>query len=95
MGEVIVTNPAIKARAYTLAHSLPVVGGVLQAREIAAWARLTSFALVNGVPILSFLGTGTTIFPTIFSKIVKRCTAMVCVPFLPGFGGRNYDFCGF
>ena len=50
---VIVTNPAIKARAYTLAHSLPVVGGVLQAREIAAWARLTSFALVNGVPILS------------------------------------------
>lgn len=50
---VIATNPAIKARAYTLAHGLPVVGGVLQAREIAAWARLTSFALVNGVPILS------------------------------------------
>ncbi len=50
---VIVTNPVIKARAYTLAHGLPVVGGVLQAREIAAWARLTSFALVNGVPILS------------------------------------------
>ncbi|WP_295240704.1 type II secretion system F family protein [uncultured Brevundimonas sp.] len=50
---VIATNPAIKARAYTLAHGLPVVGGVLQAREMAAWARLTSFALVNGVPILS------------------------------------------
>jgi len=50
---VIATNPAIKARAYTLAHSLPVVGGVIQAREIAAWARLTSFALTNGVPILS------------------------------------------
>ena len=50
---VIATNPAIKARAYTLAHGLPVVGGVLQAREVAAWARLTSFALVNGVPILS------------------------------------------
>lgn len=50
---VIATNPAIKARAYTLAHGLPVVGNVLQAREIAAWARLTSFALVNGVPILS------------------------------------------
>lgn len=50
---VIATNPAIKARAYTLAHGLPVVGGVIQAREIAAWARLTSFALTNGVPILS------------------------------------------
>lgn len=50
---VIATNPAIKARAYTLAHGLPVVGGVIQAREIAAWARLTAFALTNGVPILS------------------------------------------
>lgn len=50
---VIATNPAIKARAYTMAHGLPVVGGVIQAREIAAWARLTSFALTNGVPILS------------------------------------------
>ena len=53
LGVVVVANPAIKARAYTLAHGLPVVGGVIQAREIAAWARLTSFALTNGVPILS------------------------------------------
>jgi type II secretory pathway component PulF len=50
---VIATNPAVKARAYTLAHGLPVVGGVIQAREIAAWARLTAFGLTNGVPILS------------------------------------------
>lgn len=50
---IVVANPAIKARAYTVAHGLPVVGGVIQAREIAAWARLTSFALTNGVPILS------------------------------------------
>ena len=50
---VIATNPAVKARAYTLAHGLPVVGGVIQAREIAAWARLTAFGLTNGVPMLS------------------------------------------
>lgn len=50
---VIATNPAVKARAYTLAHGLPVVGGVIQAREIAAWTRLTAFGLTNGVPILS------------------------------------------
>lgn len=50
---VIVTNPAIRARAYTLAHSMPVIGPVIQAREIASWARLTAFALTNGVPILS------------------------------------------
>lgn len=50
---VIATNPSVKARAYTLAHGLPVVGGVIQAREIAAWARLTAFGLTNGVPILS------------------------------------------
>lgn len=50
---VIVTNPAIRARAYTLAHGMPVIGPVIQAREIASWARLTAFALTNGVPILS------------------------------------------
>lgn len=50
---VVVTNPAIRAQAYTIAHGLPVVGAVIQAREIASWARLTAFALNNGVPILS------------------------------------------
>ncbi len=50
---VVVTNPAIRARAYTLAHGAPVIGPVIQAREIASWARLTAFALTNGVPILS------------------------------------------
>lgn len=50
---VIVANPVFKARAYTIAHGLPVVGPVIQAREIASWARLTAFALNNGVPILS------------------------------------------
>jgi general secretion pathway protein F len=53
LGIVIATNPMIKARAYTVAHGLPVIGSVIQAREIASWARLTAFALNNGVPILS------------------------------------------
>ena len=50
---VVVTNPTIRAQAYTLAHGAPVVGPVIQSREIASWARLTAFALNNGVPILS------------------------------------------
>lgn len=50
---VVVGNPAMRARAYAFAHGLPVVGPVIQAREIASWARLTAFALNNGVPILS------------------------------------------
>lgn len=50
---LVVTNPVVRSKAYTLAHGLPVVGPVIQAREIAGWARLTAFALNNGVPILS------------------------------------------
>jgi general secretion pathway protein F len=49
----IVTNKAFRERAYTVAHGLPVVGDVIQSREIASWARLTAFALNNGVPLLS------------------------------------------
>ncbi len=52
-GVFIATNPAVKARAYAVAHGLPVVGAVIQAREVSSWARLTAFALNNGVPILS------------------------------------------
>lgn len=56
LGVVIATNAKVKAYAYTAAHGLPVIGGVIQAREIAAWARLTAFALGNGVPILQAVG---------------------------------------
>lgn len=56
LGVVIATNARVKAYAYTAAHGLPVIGGVIQAREIAAWARLTAFALGNGVPILQAVG---------------------------------------
>lgn len=49
----IVSNRGIRERAYTIAHGLPVVGPVIRSREIASWARLTAFALNNGVPLLS------------------------------------------
>jgi type II secretory pathway component PulF len=50
---IVVVNPAVRMWAYTAAHGLPVIGPVIQSREIASWARLTAFALNNGVPILS------------------------------------------
>src|SRR5690606_22793782 len=50
---LIVKNAAFRARAYAVAHGRPVVGPVIQSREIASWARLTAFALNNGVPLLS------------------------------------------
>lgn len=50
---LIVTNRSIRTRAYSLAHGMPIIGAVIQAREIASWARLTAFALNNGVPMLS------------------------------------------
>ncbi|MGA0545435.1 type II secretion system F family protein [Brevundimonas sp. VNH65] len=51
-GVAVAVNPAVRSRAYHLAHRMPVVGGVIRAREISSWARLTAFALNNGVPIL-------------------------------------------
>lgn len=51
-GIVVASNPAARAWAYGVAHGTPVLGGVLKAREITAWSRLTAFALGNGVPLL-------------------------------------------
>lgn len=53
LGVVVATNRVVRTRAYTIAHGMPVIGSVIQAREVASWARLTAFALNNGVPILS------------------------------------------
>ena len=53
LGVAIATNAGVRARAYALAHGAPVIGPVIQAREITAWARLSAFALNSGVPILS------------------------------------------
>lgn len=53
LGVAIATNADIRARAYMVAHGAPIIGPVIQAREITAWARLSAFALNSGVPILS------------------------------------------
>jgi general secretion pathway protein F len=46
------TQPAVRERLYRIGRALPVVGDLLKAREIATWARLTSFALGNGVGLM-------------------------------------------
>lgn len=48
----LLRNPASRTAAYDAARLIPLVGPVLQAREITAWARLTAFALANGVQLL-------------------------------------------
>jgi general secretion pathway protein F len=46
------SNAGMRQRAYRIAHGFPLVGDMLKAREIASWARLTAFALANGVGLL-------------------------------------------
>ena len=53
LGVAVATNAQVRARAYMVAHGAPIIGPVIQAREITAWARLSAFALNSGVPILS------------------------------------------
>lgn len=45
-------SPAVRTWFYGLGRTLPVVGELLKAREIATWARLTSFSLANGVSLM-------------------------------------------
>jgi general secretion pathway protein F len=55
IGVVLFTanNAAARRWFYQVGHAVPVIGGLLKAREIATWARLTSFALTNGVALLT------------------------------------------
>jgi general secretion pathway protein F len=46
------SQPAVREWLYGVGRALPVIGGLLQAREIATWARLTSFALASGVGLM-------------------------------------------
>lgn len=46
-------NPAVVAALYRVGRRAPIVGGLLKAREIALWARLTAFALKNGIELLT------------------------------------------
>jgi general secretion pathway protein F len=44
--------PSVRTWLYGVGRTLPVIGDLLRAREIATWARLTSFSLANGVSLL-------------------------------------------
>jgi type II secretory pathway component PulF len=46
------SRPAVRAWLYRFARGLPLAGDMLKARETAAWARLTSLSLANGVGLL-------------------------------------------
>lgn len=46
------SNAAVRRSMYAFGHSVPVVSGILKAREITSWARLLGFALNNGVLLL-------------------------------------------
>ncbi len=52
LGGLAVASARARAFAYGVARASPIVGGLLKAREIATWARLTAFALANGVTLL-------------------------------------------
>jgi general secretion pathway protein F len=47
-----IAAPGVRAWLYGVGRTLPVVGDLLKAREIATWARLTSFSLANGVSLM-------------------------------------------
>jgi general secretion pathway protein F len=47
-----VSHPEGRRRLYAMGHWTPVIGGLLKAREIATWARLTAFSLSHGVALL-------------------------------------------
>jgi general secretion pathway protein F len=46
------SHPAGRRGLYAVGHAAPVIGGLLKAREIATWARLTAFSLSHGVTLL-------------------------------------------
>ena len=49
----MVGSPGARRRLYAFGHRTPLVGRLLRTREIASWARLTAFALQNGVELLT------------------------------------------
>ena len=46
------SHPSGRRGLYAIGHGAPVIGGLLKAREIATWARLTAFSLSHGVSLL-------------------------------------------
>lgn len=53
LAAVALTQPPVREQLRRLAYGVPILGSVLRTREIATWARLTAFALANGLDILS------------------------------------------
>lgn len=45
-------NAGARRAIYDFAHGVPLIGGLLKAREITSWARLMGFSLKNGVLLL-------------------------------------------
>lgn len=52
----VLAAPSARRGLYRFGLGLPLIGKVLRAREIAAWARLTGFGLSNGLDLLSAVG---------------------------------------
>jgi len=52
LAALTLARPAGRAALYGFARQLPLVGGVIRAREISLWARLVGLALANGVALL-------------------------------------------
>lgn len=48
----ILSNKRFRPRAYNAARGFPMIGGILRARELAAWSRMLGFGLDNGVGLL-------------------------------------------
>lgn len=53
LGVAALTQPPVREQLRRVAYAVPILGSVLRTREIATWARLTAFALSNGLDILS------------------------------------------
>ena len=49
---LLFSNPAVRTQVYNGARNLPIVGGILRARELGSWAKVLAFALRNGVGLL-------------------------------------------
>ena len=60
----ILAQPATRTAANSAMLRAPVIGPILQAREIAVWSRLTGFALGAGVPLLNAVQLGRRAVPS-------------------------------
>ncbi len=62
-GLAAAADAGVRGGLYALARRAPLIGPVLRAREVVGWARLTAFALVNGVQLLDAAALSRTATP--------------------------------